>query len=44
MRLDQFDPADAEAQLPSELERLKAQNAELRAENDRLRAMLSGMP
>jgi len=37
MRLDQFDPADAEAQLPSELERLKAENAELRAENDRLR-------
>ena len=37
MRLDQFDPADAEAQPPSELERLKAENAELRAANDRLR-------
>lgn len=37
MRLDQFDPADAEAQPPSELDRLKAEIAELRAENDRLR-------
>ena len=38
MRLDQFDPADAEAPPPSELKRLTAENAELRAENHRLRA------